>query len=180
MKKYLFYFALTCWVLSLTAHLISLADVDITETIPFVWLLHVGIFVVWVPVVIDLNKGKEMKELQKSKSSIWKRQKGMYNILFKGAPSWMRFVAIAGFFYATINFMLFMSSQGGTPSIEEGGGYVLENRGELVKTLTKEEYHHYKANEVRGFSGHWILFYGIATVALFRFSGFAKEEGQQE
>jgi len=39
----------------------------------------------------------------------------------------------------------------------------------LLATLTEKEFHHYKANETRGFSGHWIAFYGIAMAVLFPF-----------
>ena len=88
--------------------------------------------------------------------------------ILKNIPSWLIVITIAGFFYAIINFMLFIASRLGSPDIQNGQ-YVLQNHGQLIKTLTEREYHHYKANELRGFSGHWIAFYGIATAALFPF-----------
>jgi hypothetical protein len=175
MKKYLFYFALTGWTLGLLIHILSLADIDVTEKIPFVWLLHIGIFVVWLPVVLDLKNNEELQDY---------RQSGMLNrmnpieflkIIFKDTPKWITIIAICGFFYAGINFMLFFASQDGTPAIKDGQ-FILQNHGQLIKTLTEQEYHHYKANEVRGFSGHWILFYGVATAILFKFSGLTKQE----
>lgn len=174
MNKYLFYFALTGWILGLIVHILSLADIDITEKVPFVWLLHVGIFVVWLPVVLDLKKNEELQEYQQSGMLNRMNPIGFYKIIFKETPTWMAILAGAGFFYAFINFMLFMASKGGTPSIKDGH-YILQNHGQLIKTLTEQEYLHYKANEVRGFSGHWILFYGIATAVLYKFSGLTKD-----
>jgi hypothetical protein len=171
MKKYLFYFAISCLTLALGVHLLSIVGIDVNETFPFIWLLHIGIFIVWIPVIMETKKNKELQESKGSKL----KQSEFYNVLFNGAPNWMRMIAMGCFFYAILNFFLFTFSQGGTPSIKDGE-YILQNHGTLIKTLTKEEYHHFKANEVRGFSGHWILFYGVATVALFRFSGLTKQE----
>jgi hypothetical protein len=173
MKKYLFYLALTGWILGLLVHILSLADIDVTETVPFVWLLHIGIFVVWLPVILDLKKNEELQEYQQSGMLNRINPVGFYKIIFRETPTWMAIFVVAGFFYALFNFMLFFASQGGTPSIKDGQ-YILQNHGQLIKTLTEQEYHHYKANEVRGFSGHWILFYGFATAVLYKFSGLTK------
>ncbi|MES2812013.1 MAG: hypothetical protein V4670_06040 [Bacteroidota bacterium] len=170
MKKYLFYFALTGWTLGLFVHVLSLADFDVTEKIPFVWLLHIGIFIVWLPVVLDLKNNEELQEYKQSGTVNRMNPIDFFKIVFKDTPTWMSVIAIGGFFYAFINFLLFMTSQGGTPEMRDGL-YILHNHGQLIKTLTEQEYHHYKANELRGFSGHWILFYGIATAFLYKFSG---------
>lgn len=173
MKKILFYFALTGWILGLLVHILSLADIDVTKTVPFVWLLHVGIFVVWLPVILDLRKNEELQEYQQSGMLNRMNPIKFFKIIFKETPTWLVIIVVAGFFYAIINFMLFLASQGGTPSIKDGQ-FILQNRGQLIKTLTEQEYNHYKANVIRGFSGHWILFYGVATAVLYKFSGLTK------
>lgn len=61
-----------------------------------------------------------------------------------------------------------MSSQPGSPEIQDGQ-YILQNHGKLIRTITEQEYHHYKANEVRGFSGHWLIFYGFSAALLYPF-----------
>jgi len=169
MKKFLFYFAVTGWTLGLIVHLLSLADIDIKDKVPFIWVLHIGIFVVWLPTVFDLNKNEELREYQQSGSLNKMNPVEFYKIIFRQTPTWLTIIAIGGFFYAIINFMLFMTSQHGTPGIQDGQ-YILHNHGQLLKTLTEQEYHHFKANEVRGFSGHWIAFYGIAAAVLFPFN----------
>jgi hypothetical protein len=62
--------------------------------------------------------------------------------------------------------MLFMTSQIGSPSIKDGQ-YILENHGTFIKILTEAEYNHFQANIVRGFSGHWLLFYSFVATLLY-------------
>jgi hypothetical protein len=164
MKKYLFYFAAICWILGLIVHIQSLIGINVTEQFPYIWLLHVGIFVVWIPVVLDLNKNDEYREAQRNRANPLKS----ISIIFKDVPQWLKILALVGFVYAIINFLLFMATQSGTPDFREGQ-YILHNRGEVIKILTEQEYHHYKANEVRGFSGHWLAFYGMAMALLYKY-----------
>ena len=169
MKKYLFYIAVVGWTLGLTVHLSSLADYDVGEKFPFVWILYIGIFVVWLPTILELRKNEALKEYQKSGMLNRMNPVGFYKIIFKNTPTWLAGIGIGGLFYAFINFALFIASQHGTPDIKDEH-YVLQSHGQLVKILTEQEYHHYKANEVRGFSGHWLAFYGLSAAVLFPFS----------
>jgi len=169
MRKFLFYFAVTGWTLGLTVHLLSLADFDITDTVPYVWILHIGIFIVWLPTVFYLKKNEELKAYQQSGMLNRMNPFGFFKIISRQTPTWLIIIAIGGFFYAIINFMLFMNSEPGVPDIKDGQ-YILQDHGRLIKILTEQEYHHYKANEMRGFSGHWLAFYGLAAAILFPFN----------
>lgn len=169
MKKFLFYFAVMGWTLGLIVHLLSLADFDITDKVPFIWVLHIGVFVVWFPTVLDLKKNEELKAYQQSRMLNKMNPFEFFKIILRQTPTWLTIIAVGGFFYAFINFMLFMTSQIGVPDIKDGQ-YILHNHGQLIKTLTEQEYHQYKANEVRGFSGHWLAFYGVAAAVLFPFN----------
>ena len=171
MNQVLFFFAIAGWLLGLTAHLFSLADINVAAYIPFIWVLHVGIFVVWLPTIFALSKNKELQAYQQSKKSGF----GAFKIIFKHTPTWLMVLVIGSFIYAILNFILFASSQIGTPEMQDGQ-YILQNRGQFIKTITEQEYHQYKANELRGFSGHWLAFYGFAAAALFPFNKKAKEE----
>ncbi len=65
------------------------------------------------------------------------------------------------FLYTTINFILFIhATQGGSPSIHDGK-FILQQHGHLIRELTADEYTAFKANEVRGLSGHWLFFYFV-------------------
>lgn len=168
MKKFLFYFAVAGWTSGLLVHLLSLADIDVAGKVPFVWILHIGVFVVWLPTILALRNNEELKAYQQPGMRNQRNPLKFFRILFRQTPTWLAILAMGGFVYAVVNFMMFMGSQPGVPDLKDGQ-YVLHNHGQLVRTLTEQEYHHYKANEVRGFSGHWLAFYGLAAAILFPF-----------
>ena len=166
MRNFLFLFAGFGWMSALIVNILSIVDIDISERVPFIWLLHIGIFVVWIPAILKLKKNQAFNHLQKSSILARGNPAASFKVVFRNTPTWLTIIALAGFFYAVINFTLFAAGQPGVPEIQNGN-YILQNHGQLIKTLTEQEYHHYKANEARGFSGHWIAFYGIGMVMLF-------------
>lgn len=168
MKIFLFYFAITGWVLACLAHLLTLAGFNVFAEVPFIWILHIGIFVVFVPAIFFLNKNEEFQAYQQAKKERRKAASGLVSIVFKGVPQWLKIMVFGSFFYAILNFFLFASSQDGTPALQDGQ-YILHNHGKFIKNITEQEYNDYKANELRGFSGHWLLFYGLAAAILFPF-----------
>ncbi len=174
MKKLIFYFAVIGWALGLTVHLLSLADFDTTAKYPFIWLLHAGIFIVWFPAVYNLSKSEELKTFRQSATLT--NSLGFYKIVFRHTPRWLIIIAAAGFVYTIVNFMLFMVTQHGSPDMKDGH-YILQDHGKLIKILTEHEYHHYRANEVRAFSGHWLAFYGMAAALLFPYT--KREDSEQ-
>lgn len=154
MNKAFFYFAIICFFLSLLVHFISLTGYYIGGALPFIWLLHIGIFIVWIPAILQLRKKPELK----NKRGPIKQ----FQIALQNAPGFFRMAIAFFFFYTAINFYLFMiASGGGGPHIEDGK-YILQNHGDVIRELTKIEYFSLKANELRGFSGHWLLFYSFA------------------
>jgi len=71
------------------------------------------------------------------------------------------------FFYAFINFFVFIGlMEGGSPSARDGI-YYLHNHGQKIRDLTFTEYKRFLVYEVRGFSGHWIVFTLIPTIFYF-------------
>lgn len=83
------------FVLSLFVHLCSLGGTPL----PFgrsTWLLHVGIFVVWIPaVVLSRRLTREAKT------------KGSWQVIYAGCPTWMKTVLYVVVVYSMINFALF-------------------------------------------------------------------------
>lgn len=139
-------------VVSLAAHISTYLGVDPEQSLPYIWLLHIGIFVVWLPALAvqgTLPRGADGKFKP-----------------FAYAPKWMRWLTSAAFAYALINFAVFIFLvHTGSPSYE-GGRYILQNHGKFVRQISEQEYHQYRAYEVRGFSGHWMLFYAAAMTML--------------
>jgi hypothetical protein len=170
MKKFLFYFAVAGWTLSVAAHLMSLANIDVRDVIPYISLLQVGIFIVWIPVVLDLRRSEKLKGDLASNEGGNPGSTDPIKELFRRAPRWMAILAIAGIIYGVVNFALDFFSEQGEAAIRNGH-YVLENHGNFIRNTTEQEYLHVKAAHVRFFSGGWIGFYGIAAAMLFPYSG---------
>ncbi len=175
MKKMLFYLAVIGWLLGLTIHIFSIAQIDVEEKIPFIWLLHLGIFVVWLPAILTLRKNEELMALQKSGRLNNLKTKELLRVTFKHTPKWVGYVAIAGLIYAVLNFFGVMVLQKGTADIIDGK-YVLHVHDKIIKTLTHQEYHNLIAQKIRGVSGHWIAFYGFAAAILYPFKRKVKEK----
>ena len=147
MTRLLSLVALLGFLLSLAAHLAALLGVDVAAKLPLVWLLHVGIFVVFIPFAFHSRKvlGPKLP----------------FSEIRKLFPGWVIGVGVGIFGYAIVNFLWFiLATHGGSPGIREGK-FILQNHGHLIRELTAAEYTAFKANEVRGFSGHWMAFYFI-------------------
>jgi hypothetical protein len=137
--------ALTGFCLSLLVHISALLGLDASASFPFVWLLHAGIFLVFIPFVLASRKA-------------FGRQPRLAE-LRAGFPVWIAVFGSAVFAYAVINFLVFLAfTEGGSPLIRDGK-FVLQSHGQLIREITASEYSAFKANEIRGFSGHWLFFY---------------------
>jgi hypothetical protein len=146
--------ALAGFLMSLVVHVESLLGVDVSSSMPYVWFLHAGVFVVFFPFVLISRKDFSRK------SSILDMAKGL--------PGWVAFLGGAIFVYALVNFALFLlHAEGGSPMVENGK-YLLMEHGRLTREITLTEFTALRANELRGFSGHWLIFY-FAPAAYFLF-----------
>lgn len=154
MHRMLGLFALTGFTLSLATHIAALCGIAVSESIPFIWLLHVGIFVVFIPMVLSMR------------GTMGKRPS--FKQLRAAFPAWVIIVGICLFVYVLLNFMLAMSGMEGEAGLAENGKYVLSHRGKLIREISLVEFTRFKALEVRAFSGHWLVFY-FAPFAYFMF-----------
>ena len=147
--------ALAGFIASMAVHLAALSGIDVEERLPYVWALHAGIFVVALPYAI-LNRNKP-------------KVKPSWDMLGTAFSRWARFVGAGLFAYAILNFVLFIdATEGGNPTIRDGK-YLLLNHGALIRELTLAEFSAAKANVIRGFSGHWMVFYfGLTAYFLFK------------
>jgi hypothetical protein len=93
-------------VLSLWVHLGAVMGRRVAPEALF-WILHMGIFVVWLPTVLVARK----RVGNRSSKDYWK-------LVLKGAPEWMRYIVYGFFGYAFVNFALFMAK---APTGKSGG-----------------------------------------------------------
>ena len=166
--RYLFYLAIIGWLIGTTIHILSIAHIDVAGYFPFVWLLHPGIFIIWVPIIFFLrNNQSEVKKLRAIRVEV-ERSRFFSKGILGHCPLWLRLSVVIFAVYMGINF-IFLSSTSGLPHFENGE-YILQARGgKVIRTITEQEYHYYKAKQLSRFSGHWIFFYGTAIAILFPF-----------
>ncbi len=84
-------------VLSIAVHLCALVDVAIFGE--YVWLLHVGLFIVGLPAVLYSMKLTKFSK----RADFWKAA-------LRGCPRWMRTMTAVFFVYAIFNFSIFFLS----------------------------------------------------------------------
>lgn len=171
MRRALSIFAFIGFCLSLFVHLITFVGIDPAKHVPFVWVLHIGMFVGFVPMVFAQGFPP--------KNDFWKK-------LMSNLPRWQRYMVKGLFAYAAINFVLFLYlSQGGGVAEEKEGKYVLRNHGTVIRELSADEFEQQNAYIVRGFSGHWMVFYIVPAIFFSRGkdkhnSGDATSDAQTE
>ena len=121
------------FLLRVAAHVMALAGIAIPGG-GLVWVLHIGIFVVWIPTVLVANR-----------ITGYSNRKDFWKTALIGCPVWMRRALYVVFGYAVFNFILFILSTSTHPK----------------PTGTAP------ASVIRGFSGHWMVFYGAAFATLY-------------
>lgn len=157
LKQRIGYVALAGFIISLFVHTLTYIGIDTATYFPPIWILHLGIFVVFIPFVLATQP------IQRE------HQRHALKIILQAVPLWAKLVLGFVFAYAMINFMLFIGlSEGGSPAIENGR-YILQSHGTFIRELTESEYNWQQAYITRGFSGHWLLFY-LAPAVYFLFN----------
>lgn len=147
--------ALTGLLLSLGAHLSTYFGINPQKEVPELYLLHFGSILLWIPAVIvsvRMTKGHPRNEF-------WERTIGTL-------PRWIRAGVYAMGWYAMINFILFVLQNEGVAGVIDGK-QVLHNHGHIIRQVTAKEFDQCKILDERGFSGHWIFFYGAAAAMLY-------------
>ena len=114
----------------------------------FVWL-SLGIFLLLLPMFAVEHVAV------RNRTFFWKE--------FGAArPNWIiPAIKILGLFFF-INFGVFLlAGHAASPEIKNGA-YVLNNHGQIIRTLTQPEYLRLKGGELRLFASGWMFFYFVA------------------
>src|SRR5690606_8914405 len=144
-RRLLGYLALTGLVVSLGAHAWAVLGNDIASQIPQIWLLHVGMFVVFFPLVFisRYDLGSDPTQAR------WT----------DGLPGWAKILGFCILGYAALTFILLLAHAGGGSPVVEDGPFVLLDHGTIVNEISELQYTALPAAQVRGFSGLWLVFY---------------------
>lgn len=162
MIKVFKYISLFSFIGSLVIHLLTFFP-NIEISMGRVFYMHLIVLITFASMLFSYKKFRNSEE---GNNTIFNRLDSSLKTI-KAIP--IPFVLIGGFFliYASINFQLFWGSmEGGSPTFDNGS-YYLHNHGTKIRDLTEYEYLRFQAYEVRGFSGHWMIFSLIPTIFYF-------------
>jgi|WetSurMetagenome_2_1015567.scaffolds.fasta_scaffold157655_2 hypothetical protein len=160
-SKYNFLFFLTSiyLLLSLLIHVVTFFQIDMPWIDTSSWFLQLGVFLIWIP-ILNIS----IKKLNKAQ-----KKEPYWRLFFKNIPKWMILISVIVTIYAVFNFYYTSAAfreRGFTQTV--GKEILLEKNGEVEKSLSQDEQEKQKAYPIRSFSGHWIFFYTIAWLVLFR------------
>jgi hypothetical protein len=137
--------ALIGFVCALAVHLLTFGESRLQPELSGIWILHVGLFFVFVPMIFSVRRRFG--------------QKLTHHDLLSLLPVWAtRLVAIV-FVYVIVNFALFaLNIRGGSPGVH-AGAFVIQDHGRVIQEISESQYRQLQAYVIRGFSGHWLVFY---------------------
>lgn len=153
MKKFFFSLSVSGFFLTLLVHLMSANNYDLENDWPYVlWVMHAGVFVVWIPTVIyQLTYGSQNEEEQGSGFLRYgKRSHSLFWVL-KKRPLWLRILVYLSFAYAFINMII----------------VAVHDPGLGARSAYSPDYHYFRALRLMNFSGFWIVFYLGAVAILY-------------
>lgn len=151
--------------LAATVHAATVLGINVSRELPYVYLIQAGLVVVAAPYLIADLRGKPDPDPEPEEIA------GTVPGHFGGYPQWTWVVGAILVFYAlAVSVPWYWSTGGGIPW-ERDGRYVLEKQyGEVVRVLTKDEYHEQQILFLRSFSSLWLMqYYLVAALMLFRY-----------
>lgn len=154
--KSLYYLAAFGLVASAVIHVATFLGVNPLGAVPGIMVFHFLLFVVWFPTVFMARKAC-------ARSNAW----DFWGVITRHAPLWMKALSVVLAAYAFVSFFFveFVLNRGGVPSINSGQK-ALVNHGKVVRRLSDEEYERHQAYSIRGYSGHWMMFYAVGMTVL--------------
>lgn len=162
MIRALSYIALLGLVLSLIIQGAALVQINLADTWPELWALHLGALLVFVLFIWHSR-------------SLTTARKAYWSNLLKPMPRGTSKLIGLAFIYLLFNFgcLLYQHWQG--PLMQQGSSYwQLTEQGRQL--LSAEQIGDLKLQEIRLFSGHWLFFY-LLPYLYFRYSARQSTQG---
>jgi hypothetical protein len=156
---------------ALAVHFSTYIGFHLLRTNPEIMWLHVLVFPPFLTALKIMNDVKKKREASgmpgAAEPKSGKRNDAFDQLFPFGAPQWAKKALSVAGFYALVNFIVFIIFIPATPLSGGGedGKYRAKNRHGTFE-VTEEEYYSYRNWELRGFSGHWMMFYLTPSLGL--------------
>ncbi len=131
-------------------HIATYLPVDLTALVPWIYVLHVGIFPPFFALIVAARR-----------ETRWVRDP--FPTAVTAIPTALRVAAAVLFVYAVVNWAVFLAQESKGSPTAGGGSYFLNNHGRETP-ITRREYVRDVSIELRGFSGFWLVFYSLPAV----------------
>lgn len=160
MKQKLYILSLIGWILTTSIVLLTLFKINLLEKFPFLLILFVGIFVVFIPAFLYAKNNDRILEYECDNNSIFGSNGVPLIPFFENVPNWVLGILGLSFTTAIICFSISFNTIGTAQIIN--GKYFLTNRGSIIKEIAENEYLKNKLLIIRGIFGIAMLFYSIS------------------
>lgn len=160
MRKVLFYVACAGWLCSLLVNLYGVAGIDLSVQYKYVFALHIGVFIVWLPAVFALRNNQELRQL-KTQPFAARSPFSVYRIILKGVPAWLIVLIGGRAIYGFVSFIYVNFCQEG----------LFSSVHKAVTFTTQQK----SVNTIRMFSAIWLLFYSMAAGILFPYKDISPQ-----
>jgi hypothetical protein len=156
LQKTFFFLAVFLWMSTLIIHLLAISHYYFAAIVQLENLLAISLFLICPVAIIWSNnryrtRGKKVEHIES------------FFYPYNEVSRWILIPALICFVYMSVNFWL--SASGCTPEVS-GNQFLLMEKSRFIRYLTQEEYHQYILKDIRLGTGHYLAFYGIASVLL--------------
>ncbi|WP_448362705.1 hypothetical protein [Flavobacterium sp.] len=159
MKQKLYILSLIGWSITASIVLLTLFKINLVEIFPFLFILFIGVFVVFIPSVLYAKNNEKIMEYKYDNNTLLSSNSVPLIPFFENTPNWILGILGLSFLTAIICFSKSLNLEGTAEIIN--GKFFLTNRGTLIREIAKSEYENIKLQNIRGFFGMAMLFYSI-------------------
>ena len=128
-------------LVSLAIHVVTFWSFNLADRFPWLWLLHLGIFVFIIPLQLRqwFQQRRVDEELVTLTSELSNSKPAGAFPSVSGFPSWLTAIYLSLGVYVVVNFFVFILGAEGSP-YRRGEEYTLENHGKVVREISREAY----------------------------------------
>jgi hypothetical protein len=159
MKQKLYILSLIGWSITTSIVLLTLFEINLVEIFPFLFILFIGVFIVFIPSVLYAKNNEKIMEYEYDNNTLLSSNSVTLFPFFENIPHWILGILGLSFLAAIICFSKSLNLEGTAEIINDK--YVLTIRGTLIREISKNEFENIKLLNIRGFFGMAMLFYSI-------------------